>query len=415
MALLSPVTTVHPVAEKLLKIEAELNANYFERKDAIRGMLLAILSKEHVFLFGPPGTSKSKLIRALQGQIDNSRYFEVALSKTRPAEAVLGPLDIVNFREHGEYKLKRTGFATACEYVFLDEIGKMSPVLGHDILALANERIYHEVNGTRSVHPAPLWTLFSASNEHPVSESDDAAALWDRLVIRVVVDEIQDQRNFAKLLKTEIQDPTTRIDHADIVQAYEQELPKIGISSDAMNGIFGLRTKLREAKIFPSGRRWKQSIKVLKAAAFLDGATDVGEEHLDALRFVLWDSVDQIDTIAEMCQAAANPFAEELTKIKKGLKEVIKGMEDRKDADTTARATYGQEAYRKITDARKQLDDLMKGANGRAIPGLAEVADLHHEALLDSLVKMQGFDPEVSETVALKQLGLGGGSQVTIS
>jgi len=403
---------MHPVAATLNKIAAELKASFLEREDAIDAMMLALLAGEHAFLFGPPGTAKSELVRALVESLNGTRYFEVALSRTRPAEAVLGPLNIKEFRDNGNYFLKRKGFASDADICFFDEIGKMSPVLGHDMLALLNERVYHEVNGGRSVHPTPLHTAFTASNEMPTNESDDAAALWDRLLVRVCVDYLQKKSNFSKLLTSSVEHPKTRLDFEDLKKVVETEVPNIQMSKEALTGMVALRTKMAGERLFPSDRRWRASVKVLRAAAFLVGNAQVEEEQLSVLKFTLWDELEHIDAITDMCEAAGNPFAEALQTSAKLLSEVRKGLADR--AGTDGLTLYGQEASLKLAEVRKSLDDLLTLANGRSIAGFPKAADEHRELLIEVFVQCMGNDRDVAELAVNKRLGLGGGSAVQI-
>ena len=165
------------VRTALHAIQSELNSSFFERTAVIEGMLLAVLAKEHCFILGPPGTAKSALTRAFFDRFTGGQYFEAILSKTRPAEAILGPFDIPELRDHGHLFRKINNFLPTANFAMLDEVGKMSPTLGHDLLAVVLERRLHQVNGGRSWVDVPLYTFIGGSNELPTEESDDASAL----------------------------------------------------------------------------------------------------------------------------------------------------------------------------------------------------------------------------------------------
>lgn len=53
-----PATALHPAIDKLHRIETELNSYLINRTDEIRGALLALLSRQHVFYLSSPGTGK---------------------------------------------------------------------------------------------------------------------------------------------------------------------------------------------------------------------------------------------------------------------------------------------------------------------------------------------------------------------
>lgn len=402
----------HPVATALQRIEADLNMSFLERRDAIESMILAFVAGQHWFAVGPPGTSKSLLVRTFMGVIEGARSFEIALSKTRPAEKVLGPLDIKRFRETGEYKIKRAGFATDVDLLFLDEVGKMSPVLGHDLLALLNERLYHEVNGGRSAHPAPLHTAFTASNEMPANESEDAAALWDRLLVRVVVDHLQDKRNFAQLLTGTITPPSTTVKITDVQDVTHNILPTIELSTLALEQIVKLRMDLRNEHIHPSDRRFRDSVKILQASAFLDGRDMVDDSDLAALRFTLWDTPEQIEKVHELCMSAANPFVVGLNEARAMMREIEKAMAERENRADVEKMEYGKEANQKLIAVREQLDQLLDDANGRPIPGFKAASDGHLELTRQVFKRFLGTEDDVIEVMLQKRMGKGdGGSE----
>jgi MoxR-like ATPase len=402
---------MHLTAKTLRQIEDELNSYYLERTDLIRACMLALLSGQHLFVIGGPGTGKSATIDSVMEAIINARKFAIGLSKTRPTEAVLGPLDVLEFRQNGNYFLKRAGYATAVELAKFDEVGKMAATLGHDLLHLFNEREYHEVNGGRSTHKAPLSTAFTTSNEMITDESDDAAALWDRLPIRVMVDYLQSSKNFAKLLasdeKFQVQ---TTIEWEVLKDAIDNEVPAIVLSDEALRGMVKLRTDLKRTHhIEPGDRRFKIAVRILKANAFLDGRSEVSKVDLGVLRFILWDTVEQLDKVHEICLEASNPFVKGLNEIKSQMLEIQAGVKDRETGDDGQKWQYGKEASDKLGKVRDRLDTMLMEAQGQPIPGFKIVADLHEEVMIQTFMICLDQSREVAQVAASKKLGSGDG------
>lgn len=377
----APAPSYHPVAASLRQILDEVSAEFLERRAVIEAVLMTVLAKEHCFILGPPGTGKSALVRNIVERIDNATYFEAILSKTRPDAAVLGPYDLPLLKNTGTFHRKDNGFLTSVEYAFLDEAGKMSPTLGHDLLAALNERIKHEVNGQRSAHKIPLMSCFTASNELIVEESDDGAALWDRLLVRTIVDDIQESGNFAVLLQSAVAGPSTAtrttVEFKDLKQAIEIEVPQIDVPVGTLETMIKLRDELRSAQITPSGRRWKACVRLLQASAFFNGRSQVEDDDLHVLRYALWDGPEQIVPVERMTLSLSNPVAEKCLGLLDDAEQIAAGIRDRKGQSLEARAAYGTEANGKLKVLVSEIAALKQEslAAGRSTTKVDEVAD----------------------------------------
>ena len=371
----------HPVAVSLNLILDEMASFFLERRACIQAALITLLAKEHMFILGPPGTGKSMLIRDLISRIENSTLFECLMSKTRPDAAILGPYNLPELRDKGDFHRKINGFLPSVNFAFIDEVGKMSPTLGHDMLAILNERLYHEVNGGRSAKPVPLYSAFTAANELIVEESDDSAALWDRLLVRDYVDYIQESGNFAVLLQGAASGPapTTRttVDFADLADAIDNVVPTIDVPIGAIETVLRLRDDLRSLEIMPSDRRWRQCVRLLQASAFLNGRDAVDDDDIHVLRYALWDVPAQISPVERACLSLSNPVAEKCIGILDDVENISREIRDRKGQAIDARAAYGTEANGKVKVLVSELGQLRQEciAAGRSTSKIDEVAD----------------------------------------
>lgn len=345
------------VRTALQGIISELGNEFFERGAVIEGMMLATLAKEHCFILGPPGTAKSALTRAFFARFTDAEYFEAILSKTRPAEAVLGPYDIPELRDHGHLFRKINGFLPSCDFAMLDEVGKMSPTLGHDLLAVVLERRLHQVNGGRSWVDVPLSTFIGGSNELPTEESDDAAALWDRLLVRLVVDYVSEGGNFAALLAGTGSGGTTTVDYPSLKHVINVEVPKVRLPHDVLDTLVQLREIMRGEDLAVSDRRWKQCTKLLRAAAWLDGRDEVSTDDIAVLRHALWENPGQIDKIERLTLQVSNPFAEQVLSYREKLAEIVKEAAEGKDLSNEKRAGLGVQLNRNIKSLIKEASD----------------------------------------------------------
>lgn len=352
------------VRRRIVAIEAEMNTQYLERRPAIEAMRLAVLAKEHCTILGTPGTAKSAMTRGFFARFTGASYFEALLSKSRPAEAVLGPYDIPELRDNGHLFRKITGFLPTCNLAMLDEIGKMSPTLGHDLLSVILERRLHQVNGGRSWVDVPLYTVIGGSNEIPTDEDTDAAALWDRFVLRWPVESIKEAGNFIAMLQGvgELTNPTT-IDWPSMAEVIDNVIPAITIGQEVFEVIIGLRETLLGEGLVASDRRWKQTMKLLRAQAFFSGRGHVEVDDISVLRYALWEQPNQIQTVERLTLSVANPLSEAAMVIQTKADEI----------GTEFRNAHGQSQdtqYRLAARLSGQLNSLRR-----------EVGDLRQKAL----------------------------------
>lgn len=336
-------------AATLRTIAQEVSEIYLERRGAIEAIMLAVLSKEHVFVLGPPGTGKSAMAREMIERFTGSSYFETLLSKLRPDQAVLGPWDLPLLKE-GEFQRRTGGYLPTANFAFLDEIGKMSSTLGHDLLAVLNERILHQVTmGSRSTIHVPLYTAITASNELIVQESEDAAALWDRLLIRAVVDNIQETGAFTSLLRMDDNARSrTTISFGDLQHVIDTEVPAVKLTDGVIDVVVQLREALREQGITVSDRRWRQCMKVLRASAYLNDRDEVNDDDVHTLRYCLWDGPDQKKAVERLCLQVSNPLAEKVMALSEDAEAIAREVRAKKGQSIEARSKYGIEANGKL-------------------------------------------------------------------
>lgn len=371
------VTPLHPVAAQLHTVQAELGSFFKERGACIQAMVLTVLVGEHCFILGSPGTGKTYLVTCFINRFTGAITFEQSLAKDMPAEAVIGPWDIPKLRTHGDFQRKFNGFLPTAHLAMLDEIGKMSPTLGHNLLSLLNERKLFQVNGTRSSIDVPLSSVFGGSNEMPTTESDDAAALFDRLLVRVVVEPIKETGNFASFLNAGTPGAGTQIDWADMQDVIKNVVPAVTIPTDVLEVVATLRTTLRGHSIVPSDRRWKASMKLLKANAFLNGRTEATTDDIEVLRHTLWDVPTEIPLVERLTLSVSNPIAEKALSVLEQAEEIATEVRDSKALALDKRAAIGSALHGRLkvisTDLAKVRQEALSA--GASLTKVDEVGD----------------------------------------
>src|SRR3954466_1597496 len=161
-----------------------LKRRFVGRDEVIDLIALAVVSGEHLFLHGPPGTAKSALIRQFATAV-RGRYFEYLLTRFSEPNEVFGPIDLVRLRE-GTVATVTTGMLPEAEFVFLDELFNANSAILNNLLSVLNERVYRR---GAQVHQLPVLSVFSASNHLP--EEHALRALFDRFLLRCHVDNLR--------------------------------------------------------------------------------------------------------------------------------------------------------------------------------------------------------------------------------
>jgi MoxR-like ATPase len=274
---------VERALEKLRKIKEELKGQFFERDDVIDGALSALLSGSHVLLIGPPGTAKSLLAHEICRSVSGAGYFQWLLTKFTTPEEIFGAVSLKGL-ENDEYRRVTGGKLPEANIAFLDEVFKASSSILNTLLTIMNERIFY--NGMDRIQ-VPLITLFGASNEIP-SEEDELEALYDRFLIRYVVDYIKEDFRFLKMIQGELVDRERTLITIDELNYCQIQSTNVYIPAKIIKLISKIRYELKKKGIILSDRRYKQSVLLLKAKAYLDGRTEVIENDLSMLENVLW-------------------------------------------------------------------------------------------------------------------------------
>lgn len=373
------------VLTKLQAVRDDLATNLLERDNAIAAALLALLTGEHLVLLGPPGTAKSLLVRSICQRLKGATYFERLLTKFSTPEEIFGPLSL-SALEQDRYQRVTTGTLVEAHIAFLDEIFKANSGILNSLLAIINERLYHEAGQVQQV---PLLSLFGASNETP--EDNGLAALFDRFLLRVVIPPLADDASLRALFDLQPGQPTATITLNELHDAQHQ-VQQVPLTDDAREAIISIKHGLEEEGIAASDRRWKACASLVRAKAWLECESQTTSDHCEVLVHALWSEPSQIRVVERVVSKVSNPLNLEAVE----LEDAAKDLYDQRPAPDHPDLTQALEPLlRQLSDIHTRLEQRIGAVppkrSLRARQALTQV-ETYHRALsqlaLKSLSKM---------------------------
>lgn len=340
------------------RLRSALKARFLEREAVIDGLLVALLSRQHVLLLGPPGTAKSMLVKTLTAHLEGARCFEWLLTKFTTPEELFGPVSLPALSE-GRYERVLDGKLPEAQLVFLDEVFKGNGAILNALLSVMNERRFHQ---GRAAIELPLQTLIGASNELP--EDEALGAMYDRFLLRYRVGYLEKAADFEQLLTLpEATPPEHQLDETALLQLQAQAA-QVGFSAARVRDLAELRASLNKRGVVASDRRYRQSVALLKAHAFLAGRKEVGLADFSLLQNVLWSDPEDEEQVSEALIELSGGFDREAERLLATAREVdAYARRGWMDPGQGARAVL--EAHTKLSELGRRLTELRVAADAR--------------------------------------------------
>ncbi len=296
------------IVARLTQLQDALRADFVDRDEVVRLLVLAAVCHEHVLLLGPPGTAKTELVNRFADLVRAKRFHYQLTRFTEPTE-LFGPMDLARFQA-GEYHIVTTNMLPEAQVVFLDEVFQGSSAILNTLLTLVNERVFF--NGAVP-QKCPLIGLIGASNTLP----DDAVlrAFADRFLLRALVNPVEPDRVEA-LLELGWQAEQSRVRAAagegekpqpllDAEQgqfeALQQAVARVDVKPVRPAYADAVR-ELRANGVEMSDRRVVRGLKLVAGAALLRGSMTAAAEDLWPLRHC-WTRPEEAATLRQVLGA----------------------------------------------------------------------------------------------------------------
>ena len=355
--------TINPITQ----LRTDLTTRFPESTNVIDGALAAVLAGEHVLLLGPPGTAKSALARAI-AQAFGGSYFERLLTKFSTPEELFGAISLKAL-EQDRFARVVTGKLPEAEFAFVDEIFKANSAILNSLLAIINERVFHNDGQPIS---CPLVTMFGASNELP--DGKDLEALFDRFLLRFDVGYLLRPANLRLVLSSPEPTATQAMKMADLRKA-QAEVAKVAITDETIDALIEIRDACKGEGIIASDRRWKKALKIVQAVAYMAGEKKTSPEDLSVLIDSLWREPKDRPKVARLVGKLADPVGAQAAEILDAARETSNKVAALKSGDRKAYIAQAAQALEQFQAQQKKLGQLAKGAGRRASSVIQDAND----------------------------------------
>lgn len=182
-----------------------------------------------------------------------------------------------------------------------------------------------------------MKVLIAASNELP-EEGQGLEALWDRFLIRVVSNSIDDEALFFDMVRADIPSEITLQDNLfisdDEYASWQEEIRKVVIPDDICKIVSCIRKRLakesekdehQKSDFYISDRRWKKIFHLMQTSAFVNGRSTIDITDCLLMIHCLWSHTDHIPIIIScVCRSILWQVDDAIEKVENSLDSIEK-------------------------------------------------------------------------------------------
>jgi MoxR-like ATPase len=259
----------------------------------------------------------------------------------------------------------------------------------NSLLSIVNERLF--ANDGVPVR-CPLVSLFGASNELP--DGKELEALFDRFLLRFDVQYLLAASNVRAVLAAGEPTITTKLTMADLRRA-QAEVAAVKITDETIDALLAIRDACRAEGIGASDRRWKKSLGIVRASAWLAGEKRTSPEDLGILVDSLWRDPKDRPKVARIVGTLSDPASMQAVEILDAAREIASKVSSMKSGDRKAYVGQAAQAIDQFAAQQGKLAELAQSAGRRA-----------RVAIGDAVAEIQGLHAELARAVSAG-LGIG--------
>ena len=383
--------TVFPTPEALrqrfLALETELNEVVVGRPEGVRGLLTGLLSNNHVFLLGPPGTAKSLLLDSLCHRIGGARIYKRLFTAYTQPEEVFGPVRISGLKQD-RFERRIEDYLPDVHLAFIDEVWKAGSPILNTLLKVLNERKFE--NDTQTLE-CPLRLALFASNETPASS--ELEALYDRIALRFLIEESMLTKDWEAMYLGQ----TRGVDECEVevsleeLDAARKQVREVRFPVMVAWLARKLGRKLRQEGMALSPRRECQLRLAVQAQAWLDGRDAVNREDLlQPYSATAWRTEEEIAPAQKLIEKTVSPA---YYKVRRGLNVVRKAKRNFDRSGKSDDSDYLEHralALQNVQKVRSNLNRISKEATEGEVTGVRKGIESINDIYTEMVEEVKG-------------------------
>ena len=373
------MSTTHPY----VSLREEIDNLVIGHEDVKMSLLLGIISREHVYIEGPPGTAKTMLSEIISGAAQLQFFFYQLHRDTRLSELIGDLVISKETTDEGEIikqKIVKGGILTA-EICLLDDISREPGVYLNVLLRILNERKFFKES-------IPLLTAIATSNptaDEYYNEPLDPANL-DRFILQINAKGLSYGRKWdqaSEVIKLYSKNPDRheipkRVTR-ELLDTYYKKLNSVKIPKEIQdllkNFVITLIEKygLNETNSLISDRTFfVKSLKIIRSYALLHYRQSCIQEDLQDLRYMT------AFRLPEEVYAKIDEIIEEvISQKKKTQEEQLDNFDNNFESQIENEASAEEKENQELSsdEAEKETDEQLREAQKTFFEALKELKD----------------------------------------
>ena len=312
------------MSENFKRMLSEVKKEFVGRDVLIDCLGLAIVAHQNIVTFGPPGTAKTDIIKAISSRISGTKFFNYQLDEDTRRDELFGPISLKKLQEE-RWARNLTDHMAECHIAHLDEVFSGNSIIVNSLRAIMNERMIS--NDGKDV-ACPLISVVASSNEIPENPLD---SVYDRFLIRLNVEYIKKRSEIGDMLyhSTAGNKDTVSVEEINSLWArcHEVKIPfeiksicqsiLDEISEEQVSEI----SNRRQFQLMADTKAGVPFASLIKAAAIMDGKTSVEKSHLACLSHCLWGKSRDIIAISDIVTRNIDAFGQKITNFERTITE----------------------------------------------------------------------------------------------